>query len=102
MSNEHLALLKTKLDSRNYERIAALNNEALYAFVADAITLCEPESVWVSTDSPEDMKYTREMAVKIGEERSLNIPGHTIHFDGMEDQGRDRKSPDTWCQRGTR
>lgn len=91
MSNEHLALLKTKLDSRNYERIAALNNEALYAFVADAITLCEPESVWVSTDSPEDMKYTREMSVKAGEERALNIPGHTIHFDGMEDQGRDRE-----------
>lgn len=91
MSNLHLALLKTQLDTCSYERLAALDNEKLHAFVADAVQLCEPDAIWVSTDSPEDVKHTREMALKLGEERALSIPGHTVHFDGMEDQGRDRE-----------
>jgi phosphoenolpyruvate carboxykinase (GTP) len=91
MSNQHLALLKTKLDERSYALLAAIDNEKLHAFVADAIELCEPETVWVSSDSPEDINYTREMTLKLGEEHALTIPGHTIHFDGMEDQGRDRE-----------
>lgn len=91
MSNQHLTNLKKKLDDRNYERLAAIDNEALHAFVADAIDLCTPDSVWVCTDSPEDIRHTREMALKLGEERPLKIPGHTIHFDGMQDQGRDRE-----------
>ena len=91
MSNQHLALLKEKLDARNYALLEAIDNEKIHAFVADAIQLCEPQSVWVSTDSAEDIAYTREMSVKNGEERPLQIAGHTIHFDGMEDQGRDRE-----------
>lgn len=91
MSNSSLEYLKTKMDERNYELLAAIDNERLHAFVADAIQLCEPDSVWVSTDSPEDVAYTREMVLKMREELPLNIPGHTIHFDGMEDQGRDRE-----------
>lgn len=91
MSNPHLTLLEQKLDQENYRKLAAIENERLHAFVADAIQLCEPKSVWVSTDSPEDIAYTRKMATELGEERPLAIPGHTIHFDGMEDQGRDRK-----------
>lgn len=91
MNKVHLRLLKTKLDESNYQRLAAIDNERLHAFVADAIQLCEPASVWVSTDSDEDAEHTRAMALKLREERPLSIAGHTIHFDGMEDQGRDRE-----------
>ena len=91
MSNEHLARLKTLMDARNFALLEAIDNESLHAFIADAVALCEPESVWVSSDSPEDVEYTRQMTLKVGEERALNIEGHTIHFDGMEDQGRDRE-----------
>jgi len=31
------------------------------------------------------------MALRSREENPLEIPEHTIHFDGMEDQGRDRE-----------
>jgi phosphoenolpyruvate carboxykinase (GTP) len=31
------------------------------------------------------------MALESREERQLGIPGHTVHFDGMLDQGRDRE-----------
>jgi phosphoenolpyruvate carboxykinase (GTP) len=91
MSADNLQVLQSKLDAENYEKVAILANERLIAFLADAITLCEPETVWVSTDSPEDVAHTREMAQKLGEEKSMAIEGHTIHFDGISDQGRDRE-----------
>ncbi len=91
MASDHLELLKSKLDSESFEKLAAIDNPRLHAFVADAVELCEPDSVWVSTDSAEDMEHTRQMALKLGEEKPLETPGHTIHFDGMEDQGRDRE-----------
>jgi phosphoenolpyruvate carboxykinase (GTP) len=84
-------LLRTALDAENYRRLESLRNPALEAFVADAVALCEPESVWVSTDAPEDIEYSRRMALEMGEERPLATPGHTVHFDGAEDQGRDRE-----------
>jgi len=83
--------LRNSLSDGSYRKLMAIANPALHAFVADAIELCEPESVWVSTDSPEDIEYTRRKAVELGEEKALEIPGHTVHFDGMEDLGRDRR-----------
>ncbi len=89
--NHATEVLKSKMDAANFQKLAALSNAKLNAFVADAIEVCQPDSVWVSTDSAEDVEYTRTMSVKLGEEKPLNIPGHTMHFDGMEDQGRDRE-----------
>jgi phosphoenolpyruvate carboxykinase (GTP) len=84
-------LLKKKLTAENYNRLIALDNSKLYNFIADAIELCSPASVSVCTDEPEDLEDTRRRAVETGEERPLKMQGHTIHFDGMEDQGRDRE-----------
>jgi phosphoenolpyruvate carboxykinase (GTP) len=84
-------LLKKKLTAENYNRIIALDNSKLYNFIADAIELCSPASVFVCTDEPEDLEDTRRRAVETGEEKPLKMQGHTIHFDGMEDQGRDRE-----------
>jgi len=90
MSNQYLKQLEAKLDQENYARLAAIDNEKLHALLADAVALCEPDKVFISTDSPEDIEYTRKMAMQLGEERALALEGHTIHYDGMEDQGRDR------------
>ncbi|MFH1665502.1 MAG: phosphoenolpyruvate carboxykinase (GTP) [Candidatus Omnitrophota bacterium] len=91
MGNSYLESLKARLDEKNYRNLTAIRNERLHEYIADAIELCEPDSVWISTDSDEDIEYTRQMSVKLGEEKALNISGHTIHFDGPEDQGRDRE-----------
>ena len=91
MENSYLEDLKAKLDEKNYRNLTAIKNERLHKYIAGAIELCEPDSVWVSTDSEEDIEYTREMSVKLGEEKALKMAGHTIHFDGPEDQGRDRE-----------
>jgi phosphoenolpyruvate carboxykinase (GTP) len=83
-------LLKEKLTTENYDRLVALDNPKMHEFVADAIELTNAESVFVCTDSPADIAYIRELAVKSGEEIPLNIKGHTCHFDGYYDQARDK------------
>ncbi len=84
-------LLKEKLTAESYERLMAVDNTKIHAFVADAIELTNPDEVFVCTDSEQDVKHVREMAVKNGEECPLETPGHTYHFDGPSDQGRDRE-----------
>ncbi len=84
-------LLKSKMDEKNFGKLAALDNSRLIRFVADAIELCEPDTVHVADDSQEALNETRSSALKTGEESSLATQGHTCHFDGMKDQGRDRE-----------
>jgi phosphoenolpyruvate carboxykinase (GTP) len=83
--------LKDKLTKENYSKLMAVNNTKIHDFVADAIELTNPDEVFVCTDSKEDVKRVREMAIEAGEEGKLKTKGHTYHFDGPEDQGRDRE-----------
>ncbi|MBA7485944.1 Phosphoenolpyruvate carboxykinase [GTP] [subsurface metagenome] len=83
-------LLKEKLTAENYDRLVALANPKLHEFIADAIELTSPASVFICTGSAEDVAYIRELAIKAGEETPLDIPGHTVHFDGYHDQARDK------------
>ena len=85
-------LLKETLSEESYSRLMAVDNDKIHAFVADAIELTNPENVFVCTDSEEDVKHVRKMVVETGEEKPLEIPGHTYHFDGPNDQGRDREA----------
>jgi phosphoenolpyruvate carboxykinase (GTP) len=84
-------ILKERLTKENYSKLMAVNNTKIHDFVADAIELTNPDDVFVCTDSKADVKRVRDMAVKAGEEGKLTIKGHTYHFDGPEDQGRDRE-----------
>ena len=84
-------ILQDKLRDDNYAKLVRLQNPKLNELLADAITLCEPESVFVCADSEEEIRFVREQAVATGEETPLKIPGHTVHFDGPSDQGRDRE-----------
>ena len=86
-----LSVLKGKLDAANLASLEALCNERLGAFVADAVALCRPASVKVCTDAQADRDYIRRRAVEDGEEAPLTTPGHTVHFDGFQDQGRDKE-----------
>ena len=91
MGKGYASVLKGKLDAVNLGRLEALRNEALRTFVADAVALCEPDSVLVCDDSEEMVNLTRRRAGETGEETPLAISGHTVHFDGILDQGRDRE-----------
>lgn len=91
MKEDYAKILKPLMDADSFEKLSAIDNDKLHAFVADAAGLCTPKTVWVSSDSPEDVEHTRKMAIETGEEKPLNIEGHTVHFDGPTDQGRDRE-----------
>lgn len=82
-------VLETRLDPESLKKLVALDNSSLDKLIADAISRFQPDSVFVSSGSPEDLHHTRTQAIKRGEEKPLNLLGHTIHYDGYEDQGRD-------------
>ena len=87
---EDYGVLKKKC--KHFERLACLKNERMLKFVAEYVTLCNPKSVFVRTDSKEDAEYVRNKAVEAKEELRLDIPRHTAHFDGIYDQARDKEN----------
>jgi phosphoenolpyruvate carboxykinase (GTP) len=82
-------VLESRLDGDNLEKIVTLKNPALNELVASAILNFQPESTFISTGNEEDRHYIRIQALRRGEETPLIRPGHTIHYDGYQDQGRD-------------
>jgi len=89
MSRDPMDILQAALDKENLGKLMALDNAKLHRFVADAIDLCKPAKVFVATDAPADIAFIRQLAIEAGEEMPLATEGHTVHFDGPADQGRD-------------
>lgn len=83
-------MLSKVINQANMKKLEALNNKKVMANLEMAVELCKPAKITVITDSKEDITYLRELAVKNGEEKKLNTEGHTIHYDGMQDQARDK------------
>ncbi|MEA1905042.1 MAG: phosphoenolpyruvate carboxykinase domain-containing protein, partial [Candidatus Hadarchaeota archaeon] len=81
-----------KLGEESLEKISAIDNPTLHRFIAKYVELCNPDKVFVSNGSPEDVRYIREQAIESGEEKKLATEGHTVHFDGYYDQARDEKN----------
>lgn len=89
--DDPIPYLKNRLDAENYERLMRIQNPTLHQFLAKYIKLCNPDKIHVLTDSKEDMQFIREEAIRNHEEAPLATPGHTVHFDGYQDQGRDKE-----------
>jgi len=90
MNAEYVEILKDKLDADSFAKLEALDNDKLHAFVVDAVQLCQPASVTVCSDDPQDIAAIRQAAMDKGEEMPLATEGHTVHFDGYRDQARDK------------
>jgi len=88
VSEESIALLKSRMSEENFQKLAEINNDEVYDFIAEAIELVEPDSIFVGNDSDEDVAYCRQLAIDQKEEIPLNIEGHTVHWDGYFDQAR--------------
>jgi phosphoenolpyruvate carboxykinase (GTP) len=86
--SKYADLLKSKMDEASYAKLTALNNTEVMDFVGYAAELTEPDSIFVGSDSAEDIAYIRQLAIDNKEETPLNIEGHTVHFDGYFDQAR--------------
>ncbi|HBE02747.1 MAG: phosphoenolpyruvate carboxykinase [Spirochaetes bacterium GWF1_41_5] len=81
--------MNLKIDDLNNKKLVYLDNPKIFRILQEFLPILNPDKITVITDTPEDIAYVRECAVKNYEERKLSISGHTVHFDGMEDQGRD-------------
>jgi len=71
------------------DKLSALGNPHVIEQVKRFVKLCKPARVSVITDDPEEIAYVRRRALELGEEHELKMQGHTIHYDGYQDQARD-------------
>lgn len=92
MTEDIAERLKERIDRNSLDKLMEVNNTSICKFISQYIELCNPNKVFVCADTPQDFNYIRESALRSGEERKLEIPGHTIHFDNYYDQGRDKKN----------
>ena len=90
MDQKSITFLEERLSPEDFKKIMNLKNPKINIFIAKYIELCNPEKIKVCDDSKEDINYTREACLKNNEEAKLAMEGHTIHFDGFNDQARDK------------
>ncbi|MCS7179761.1 MAG: phosphoenolpyruvate carboxykinase domain-containing protein, partial [bacterium] len=87
-----MKIFEKKLNKENLDKIKKIKNSKVIKFIADSILLCEPDNVFVCSDTLDEIAYIKNMAIVNKEESAaLLTPGHTFHFDGYYDQGRDRE-----------
>ena len=99
--NPYLEVLRPKLSQKDYQKLDAMVNPNVHEFIAKASDLCHPEKIFICNDSSEDIAHVRQQAVAMCEEKAiLTMQGHTVHFDGEYDQGRDRLATKYLVPRG--
>lgn len=81
-------LFEAKMDKDNLAKINTIRNEEVLIRIANAIGMCDPDSVHINGDSEQERDYIRQMALKNREEEKIGYEEHTVHFDLPEDQGR--------------
>ena len=86
--DEAKKIFADKIDDENLAKLNKIRTEDALLKIANAIALCQPDAVFISTGSPEDMAKTRQMSLDKGEEKPLAMQDHTIHYDLSEEQGR--------------
>ncbi len=81
-------IFDSALDAENRRKINRIKNAEALVKIANAISMCGPDRVFIVDDSPKAIEECRRMSLEGGEETPLAMKDHTIHFDLPEDQGR--------------
>ena len=100
MAENTISILTQCMDETNLSKLKAIGMPSVTEFISEYVELCRPDHVFVITDSPEDLAYIREQAVLRGEETRLKIEGHTIHFESVHDQARDKDNTKLLLSKG--
>jgi phosphoenolpyruvate carboxykinase (GTP) len=91
--NPYLEALQPKLSPSDFKKLSAIDNPNVHEFIAKESDLCHPKDIFICSDSKEDIAHVRKQAIVSCEEQAiLTLKGHTVHFDGEYDQGRDRQA----------
>jgi len=92
MRDYYIQILEKRLKSEEFEKLKNIKSLKILKFIAESILLCNPDDVFVCSDTPDEIAHIKNMAIVSREESAaLLTPGHTFHFDGYYDQGRDRE-----------
>ena len=83
-----LELIKSRMDAENAAKIDRITNPEVILKIANAASMCAPDSIFINTGSEEDRRLIRYWSVKFAEEAPLAMPDHTIHYDLKDEQGR--------------
>jgi len=86
--DEARALFEVRCDQENLAKLDKIANEEALLIIANAISMTDPDVVFVNTGSDADLQRVREMSLEKGEERPLAMKDHTIHFDLAQEQAR--------------
>jgi phosphoenolpyruvate carboxykinase (GTP) len=81
-------LFEQRVAADQLAKLNRIKNEAVRLKLANAIVLCNPDSLFVDTGSNEDRQTIKNLSLKKGEEKTLAMDNHTIHFDLKQEQGR--------------
>jgi phosphoenolpyruvate carboxykinase (GTP) len=98
--NGYLEALHPKMSKADYKKLVAIINPKVCEFIAKSSDLCNANKVFICSDSAKDINRVRKQAIAACEEAALKLHGHTVHFDGIRDQGRDRKATKYLVPRG--
>jgi phosphoenolpyruvate carboxykinase (GTP) len=77
-----------RMDTVQLDRILKITNPDILQRIANAIVICNPDTIFINTGSFEDQAFIRNLALETGEESALAMENHTIHFDLAGEQGR--------------
>jgi len=86
--DEARKLLEAKCDRENLAKLDKITNEEALLKIANAISMMDPDAVFVNTGSEEDLLRVRIMSLAKGEEHPVAMRDHTIHFDLPQEQAR--------------
>lgn len=85
---EARAIFTKRLDDENQAKLSKIKNEEALLKIANAIAMCNPDSVFIHTGSKADSEFVKKYSLEKGEEKKLAMDNHTIHFDLPQEQAR--------------
>jgi len=83
-----LDFIRSKMDGENTAKLDRITNPGVILKIANAASMCAPDSIFINTGSEVDRRLIRYLALKNNEEAPLSMPDHTIHYDLKDEQGR--------------
>jgi len=85
---EAKAVFNKRLNEEHLARLLYIQNPEVLIKIANAMVMCEPDSIYINTGTEADRQYIRKASLAKGEEAPLAMEGHTIHYDLKDEQGR--------------
>ncbi len=86
--DEAKALFEVRCDQENVTKLSRIASEEALMKIANAISMTDPDAVFVNTGSDADVQRVTEISLEKGEEQPLAMKDHTIHFDLAQEQAR--------------